>query len=154
MNTCSRKQATLEHVHVNLAQIQGETDNILLHFALPNNLDNDLVVRLLQNDTTTYQLEYVCNKLVNAWKETKKEEARKRKARELKKKAEMLAKFKRELNRALCQAHKVNEDGRGKPLQWWPLVEEWEKAKRQAKRRIGQFLLKLKKRSLHLPKYL
>ena len=55
------------------SQVAGEMDDILHHFALPNNLDDNTVVRLLQNNTTTYPLQYAGDELVNAWKEMKKE---------------------------------------------------------------------------------
>ena len=95
-----------------LAQAQDETDNYLHYFTLPNNLDNNLIIRLLQNDTA-YQLQYAGNEMFDTWKE---EKVRKRKQRELRKKAEKMAKLNRELNRVLCQAHKLSKDGRGKPM--------------------------------------
>ena len=97
LNMHSRKRAIFQHVHVNLVQIVGKMDDILHHFTLPDNT----VIRLLQNDTTAYHLEYTGDELVNAWKKTKKEKVRKRKQRELRKRAEKLVKLKRELNRAL-----------------------------------------------------
>ena len=133
LNMHSRKRAILQHVHINLTQIVSEMDNILHHCALPNNINDNTVIRLLQNDTATYQLVYAGNKLVNAWKETKKEKVRKRKQRELRIRAEKLVKMKRELNRVLWQSHKLNKDGRGELLCWWPLVEEWEEVKREAR---------------------
>ena len=51
----------------------------------------------------------------------------------MRKKAEKLVKLKRELNRVLHQLHELNTDERGEPLCWWPLVEEWEEAKRVAR---------------------
>ena len=83
------------------AQQQGETDDYLHYFTLLNNLDDNSIIRLLQNDTAAYQLKYTGNHIVDAWKEVKKEKARKRKQRELRKRAEKLAKLKRELNRVL-----------------------------------------------------
>ena len=82
LNMHSRKRAVLKHVHVDFAQIVSETDNILHHFALPNNLDDNTVVQLLQNDTT-YQPQYVGDKLVNTWKETKERERVEKKGREI-----------------------------------------------------------------------
>ena len=120
LNTHSHKWALLQNIdlaHVQAqAQQQGETNNYLHLFTLPNNLDNNSIVRLLQNDTTAYQLEYAGNNIVDAWKEVKREKVRKRKQRELRKKAEKMVKLHRELNRALCQAHKLSTDGRGLPM--------------------------------------
>ena len=96
-----------------------------------------------------YQLHYASDKMVNAWKEMMKERAMKRKQRELRKRAEMLVKLKRELQ----QAHKLSMGPEGKSLCWWPLVEEWEQVKREAKmKKEGQSIpLKVKKEE---PSYL
>ena len=61
----------------------SETDNMLNYFTLPNNLDDNMVIRLLQNDMATYQLQYNGDHIVNAWKEVKKEKVRKRKQKEI-----------------------------------------------------------------------
>ena len=55
---------------------QGATNDFLHFFTLPNNLDNNLIVRLLQNDMAAYQLEYAGDHIVNAWKEEKREKVR------------------------------------------------------------------------------
>ena len=59
-----------------------------------------------------------------------------------------------ELNRALHQVHKLSTDGKGGPLQWWPIVEEWEEAKRQAriKKEEWSIPLKIKKEKPPSPK--
>ena len=59
--------------------------------------------------------------MVNKWKEIKKNNMRIRQRRQLRKRAEMLVKLKREL----CQAHKLSTQEDGKPLHWWPEVEPW-----------------------------
>ena len=68
----------------------------MFHFlTLPNNLDKNLIVRLLQNNMAAYQLEYPGNHIVTVWKETKKERARKRKQKEIRKKAEKMVRLRR-----------------------------------------------------------
>ena len=70
--------------------------------------------------------------------------------RELRRRAELLVKMKRELQ----QAHRLCPDEEGKPLCWWPIVEEWEKAKREAivKKERWSILLKVKKEEPLSPK--
>ena len=67
--------------------------------------------------------------MVNAWKQTKKERVASRKQIEIRKRVELLVKMKKELQ----QAHKSSLDGSSDPKQWWPLVDEWEEAKREAR---------------------
>ena len=61
LNTHSRRRAILQNDDLTqvqgLTQQQDVTDNFLHFFTLPNNLDNNLIVRLLKYDTTAYQLE-------------------------------------------------------------------------------------------------
>ena len=92
--------------------------------------------------------------MINQWREAKKERARKRKQREMKKKAEKMAKLHRLLNRKLQQVHKLSSDGRGQPMQWWPVVEEWEEAVVLAKikKEEQSIPLKVKKEELSSPK--
>ena len=58
---------------------------------------------------------------------------RKRKQIEMRKKAEKVARLHRLLNRELQQVHKLNKDGSGLPMRWWPVVQEWEEAVALAK---------------------
>ena len=97
---------------------KGTMNNFLHYFTLPNNLSHNSILRLTMNDTALYQLQYAGENVVNQWREAKKERARKRKQREMRKKAEKMAKLHRLLNWELCQAHKLSLDGRGKPM-WW-----------------------------------
>ena len=95
LNTCSQQRAFLTNINLThvqgLAQEQGKTDNFLHYFTLPNHI-------------------------VDAWKEVKREKVRKRKQKEIRKKAEKMVRLHRSLNRVLCQSHKLNVDGRGMPM--------------------------------------
>ena len=80
---------------------------------------------------------------------------------EMRKKAGKARKLHRMLNRALHQTHKLSMDGRGLPMWWWPMVKEWEEAvvltrikkeKELAEKEEWSIPLKIKKRSLCLPK--
>ena len=82
---------------------------------------------------TLSQLQYADPAIVDYWRGVKKEKAKQRKQRELKKKAEKMARLNGLLNRALKQSHKLNVNGIGKPMRWWPVVEEWEEAVAMAK---------------------
>ena len=120
LNTRSHRRVFLENVNPTKVQQQaiqqGETNDFLHYFMLPNNLNHNLIIRLPTNDTTIYQLQYTGENVVNQWREAKKEKVRKRKQREMRKKAEKMAKLHRFLNRALQQLYKPNVDGRGKPM--------------------------------------
>ena len=91
LNTHLCQWALLQNVipaKIQQAIDQGETDNFLHFFTLPNNLNNNTIIRLMMYGTALYQLQYAGEHVVNQWREAKKERARKRKQRELKKKAE------------------------------------------------------------------
>ena len=107
MNTCSKK-AIHAIAHDDITSHGAETDDTLHFFALPNTLDGEEIVQLLQNDTHTYQLTQCGNGMVNYWKEEKRR-TRKRQWREIRKRMEMLVKLKRELQ----QAHKLSTDKQG-----------------------------------------
>ena len=106
------------------------------------------------HDTTLYQLQYAGENVINQWREAKEEKARKTKQREMRKKAEKMVILHRLLNRALRQSHKLNVDGRGKPMQWWPVVGEWEKvvAFTKIKKEEWSIPLKIKKKEPSFPK--
>ena len=101
-NMWSQKRALLQNVNLSKIQLQaqeqGETDNILHFFTLPNNLYKPPTVRLMQNNTALYQLQYAGDNVVHKWREVKKEQVRKRKQQELREKAEKMAKLHRLLN--------------------------------------------------------
>ena len=128
LNTCLHQKALLQNVNPADVQQQainqGQTNDFLHFFTLPNNLDHQSIVRLLTNKTHLYQLQYTGPQVINQWREVKKQKVIKRKQREMRKKAEKARKLHRMLNRALHQAHKLSTDGRGLPMQWWPVVEE------------------------------
>ena len=146
LNTCAHRQALLQNVIPAKIQQQvvdqGETNDFLHFFTLPNNLNHNSIVRLPMHDTILYQLQYAGEHVIDEWREVKKERARKRKQRELRKKVEKMVWLHRLLNRELCQVHKLSLDGRGLPMRWWPVVGEWEEAGAlvKIKRRSGQFL--------------
>ena len=85
---------------------------------------------------------------------SEKGKSKKEKADRNEKKVEKMAKLHRLLNGTLQQSYKLNIDGRGKPLQWWPIVEEWEEAVALAKIKKEEWSIPSKKRSLCHPKYL
>ena len=159
-NTCSQRWILLQDINpANLQQQavdKGETLDSLHYFALPNNLDQRMVIQLPMNDTSLYHFQYAGKHVINQWREVKKERERKRKQQEMKQNAEKMVKLHRLLNRTLQQSHKLNVDGRGNPLWWWPVVEEWEEAVALAKikKEEQSIPLKVKKWSICLPKYL
>ena len=120
LNTCLCRRALLQNV--NLAGVQqqaidqGETNDFLHFFTLPNNLNHQSIVRLPTNETALYQLQYAGPQVINQWRDVKKERAKRRKQREMRKKAEKMAKLHRLLNQVLQQSHKLNVDERGKPM--------------------------------------
>ena len=122
MNTCSHKRAICTVVEPNYKDNFDETDDILHYFALPNSLDNDTIVQVLQNDTTASQLTQYDDKMDKYWKEVKKSNIRRRQWRRIRKRAELLVQLKRELR----QAYKLSktEDG-GNGIHWWPETEMW-----------------------------
>ena len=72
----------------------------------------------------------------------------------MRKKAEKMVKLHRELNCAPRQLHKLNVDRRGKPLHWWPIVEEWKQVllEAQIKKEEQSIPLKVKKEEPSSPK--
>ena len=68
----------------------------------------------------------------------------------MRKKAEKVRKLHRMLNRALCQAHKVSTDGRCLPMQWWPVVKEWEEAVALARIKKEKDLVEKEEQSIPL----
>ena len=100
----SQRQALLQNVNPTDVQQQvideGETINSLHYFTLPNNLNHNLIIWLPMNNMLLYQFQYAGENMINQWREVK-ERARKRKQREMKKKAEKMAKLHRLLNRML-----------------------------------------------------
>ena len=140
-NMHSQRQALLQNVNPADMQQQavnnGETINFLHYFTLPNNLNHNLIIQLPTNDTSLYQFQYAGENMINQWREAKKERARVRKQRKM-------AQLHRLLNRTLQQSHKLNIDGRGMPLWWWPVVEEWEEAVALAKIRMEEWSIPLK----------
>ena len=62
----------------------------------------------------------------------------------MKKRAEKMVKLHRLLNRELHQVHKLSTDGRGNPMQWWLVVEEWEETAALAKIKKEEWSIPLK----------
>ena len=102
------------------------TDDNLHYYTLPNSLDNDRVIQVLQHDTTAHQLEHYGDEVVKYWRAVKKSKRRRclqrRKQEEIRKRAELLVQLKRELR----QAHKLSKmkDGRD-GIHWWAEMEFW-----------------------------
>ena len=115
----------------------GETLDHFHHFALLNNLDHNSIIWIPMNNTSLYQFQYAGEGMIEQWRMAKKERVRKRKQIDIRKKADKAAKLHRMLNKVLWQSHKLMVDGRGQPLQWWPVVPEWEEAVALAKIKKG-----------------
>ena len=97
MNTCSKKRAIHAVTQDNIIKHGVETDDTLHFFMLPNTLDSKEIIQILQNDTHAYQLTQWGDGMLNYWKEQKRQRMRKRQWREMRKRAELLVRMKREL---------------------------------------------------------
>ena len=105
LNTCSCRWTLLQDVNPADVQQQvidnGQTNDFLHFFTLPNNFNHQSIVRLPMNKTAPYQLQYDGPQVIDKWREVKKQRAKKRKQREMRKKVEKMAKLHRLLNRVL-----------------------------------------------------
>ena len=91
-NTCSQRWALLQNLPPTLLHQQvvdnGETLVHFHYFALPNNLDHNLIIQIPTNDTSLYQFQYAGKGVIKQWRQAKNERVRKRKQIEMRKKAE------------------------------------------------------------------
>ena len=91
-------------------------------FTLPNSLDDESIVQVIQGNTTSYDLQELHEDSFAQWKEMKKEEAKSRQMKRIRERAGVLKQLKRELR----QCHKLSQTENCFPgVRWWH-VKYWE----------------------------
>ena len=91
-------------------------------FALPNTLDDDMVVQLIQCDTTSYDLQELESEDFTTWKVMKAEEVKQWWMKRIREKVGLLKKLKQELR----QCHKLSWMENGFPGIWWWHMKYWD----------------------------
>ena len=119
-NTCSKKRNILFQNGVE--DLHDDSINIQYFFALPNSLNDDTIIQVIQQDTTCYNLQELDEQSVVQWKEMKKNKVRKQQMKRIRNRAETLKKLKRELR----QCHKLSQTESGYPGVCWWHMKYWE----------------------------
>ena len=117
MNTHSKKWSV---PNLNPAQINMDDEAIDTHyfFALPNTMDKHDIVQVIQHNTNIYNLQDLNMEDIAEWREIKKNNVKKRQMKQIRERAELLVKLKRELR----QTHKLSRMENGyKGICWWSL---------------------------------
>ena len=106
-----------------MEDLHDDSINIQYFFALPNSLNDDTIIQVIQQDTTCYNLQELDEQSVVQWKEMKKNKVRKQQMKRIRNRAETLKKLKRELR----QCHKLSQTESGYPGVCWWHMKYWER---------------------------
>ena len=143
MNTHSKKQH-LPHnhpIHQNVENGMAIINTAHYFFTLPNTLDNHMYVHLVQQDTCPYNLQDLDPEELTERMRIKKNQARRRKMRKIRKEAEKIVQLKREL--WLMHKWSWTEDGI-MGIIWWN-QEYWDMGMGIKRLKMFQNGLKIKK---------
>ena len=79
MNTCSRKWNTA--IQDQMEYLDNDALNIQYFFALPNAMDNNDIVQVIQSNTTSYNLQDLDEEDIAEWRRVKAKDVRAKKMR-------------------------------------------------------------------------
>ena len=109
--------------HNVIKDLHNNSINQQYFFTLPNTIDNDMIIQVIEPDTTCYDLQELDEDSVTEWKEMKKNKVKSRWMKQIRERAGVLKKLKRELQ----HCHKLSRTESGfLGVQWW-ILKYWDR---------------------------